>query len=233
MTEPARQLPLGIALRDDATLDNFLFYRDLMVVAEALQSSVSAGGERFIYLHGSEYSGRSHLLQGVCQLAEVGAALYLPLQDLLDIPPRELLDGVENRPLICLDNLDAIVGHQVWEQTLFHLCNRVLETSSRLVFSAGQAPRHLGVELPDLASRLAWGLVFQLPQADETEKLAILRFRADRRGLELSKEAASYIMSRAGRSMVALMNTLDELDRASLVHQRRVSIPFIKSTLKW
>ena len=39
------------------------------------------------------------------------------------------------------------------------------------------------------------------------------------------------MIQRLGRSMRELMNTLNELDKASITYQRRLTIPFIKKIL--
>ena len=135
--------------------------------------------------------------------------------------------------LVCLDNLDAVAGNKDWEQALFHLCNRARESECRLLFSAAVAPRELNVQLADLQSRLSWGVVMQLPEPGDEDKLEILCFRAHRRGLVLSPEVAAYILARASRSLTDLMQILESLDRESLVQQRQLSIPFVRQCLGW
>jgi DnaA family protein len=68
---------------------------------------------------------------------------------------------------------------------------------------------------------------------DDGERNAILCFRAARRGLHLSPEVASYILDRAPRSVSNLLEVLENLDKASLVEQRALSIPFVRKALKW
>jgi DnaA family protein len=70
-------------------------------------------------------------------------------------------------------------------------------------------------------------------QGTDEDKAAILQFRATRRGMSLSAEAATFIVSRAPRAMSQLLSILDQLDDASLVQQRVLSIPFVKQTLGW
>ena len=72
-------------------------------------------------------------------------------------------------PLLCLDNLSML-----WRATNFgkNRCliyfNRWKETSrGSLIMSATTAPRKLGLCLPDLASRLDWGVSFQLHELDD------------------------------------------------------------------
>ncbi len=233
MKNEAVQLPLAVHLRDDATLENFLFHATPGPLHAALKNQCSAEGEPVIFIHGGPGSGRSHLLQAACHQHAAGEALYLPLDELREMPPAELLADVENLVLVSLDNLDAVLGDPAWEEALFNLFNRARDSGCRLLFSANCAPRQLPVQLADLQSRLSWAVVFQLQEPVDEDKLRILQFRARRRGMSLSDEAGHYILARAARSLGELIGILDRLDRDSIVAQRQLSIPFIKSSLGW
>ena len=56
--------------------------------------------------------------------------------------------------------------------------------------------------------------------------------RAARRGLELSREAAAYLVHRLPRDMHSLCAVLDRLDEAALVAQRRLTVPFLREVLE-
>ena len=232
MGSSQQQLSLEVQLRDDATLDNFLASATVQPLIHALQRQLQPAGEDLIFLHGVTGSGKSHLLQASCHLAAANA-LYLPLADLGTYAPDEVLHGVETLSLVCLDDVDSVLGDENWELALFNLYNRALQHQCKLLLAGNAAPRALAVELPDLRSRLSWGIVYQLPQASDEEKAAILSFRAARRGLQLSAEVANYVVSRAPRAMQQLLELLDSLDKASLAEQRALSIPFVKQTLGW
>ena len=233
MSGEIAQLALPVHLQDEATLDNFLFSDDLLALRRLLEAQTGLEGEPSIFLHGPAGSGRSHLLQAACQALPTGEAVYLPLDQLHSMQPDHVLDGVEALARVCLDNIQAVAGAPDWEQALFHFSNRARERGCRLLISADAPPRQLKVGLPDLASRLSWGVVFQMPAPDDAGKLAILQFRAERRGFALEEDAARYILSRAPRSMAALMDVLEQLDQDSMALQRSLTIPFIKSRLGW
>lgn len=234
MSDPGqRQLPLPVQLRDEATFDNFLPAPGTQPLVAALREQAAGGGEAMIYIYGPEGVGKSHLLQASCQLAGAGRALYLPLRELAVHRPEEVVQGVEALDLVCLDDVDRVLGRADWELALFHLCNRARQRGCALLVAGNAAPRTLGVDLPDLRSRLAWGIVYQLAQACDEEKIAILQFRARRRGLSLSAEVCRYLVARSARDMEALLDLLATLDKASLVQQRALSIPFVKAVLGW
>jgi DnaA family protein len=226
------QLSLEVHLRDDATLDNFLALPKVQPLVAALQSQMDPAGEAVIYLYGPPGTGKSHLLQASCHVPGV-EAVYLPLSELKQYAAQDVLQGVENLDRVCIDDIHVVLGDPNWEQALFNLYNDARQRGCRLVVAAEAAPRALAVNLEDLRSRLSWGIVYQLAQAEDHDKAAILQFRASRRGLSLTPSVASYIVSRAPRAMEQLLDVLDLLDKASLAQQRSLSIPFVKEALGW
>lgn len=234
MTASTGQLTLGVSLQDDATFENFHAAADQQAL-QALQAfSRSTLDEPYIYLWGSPGSGRSHLLQAAChELQQQGAqAFYLPLTEVVDYGP-QVLEGLDDFDLVCLDDVQAIAARADWELALFHLFNRLRDSGRRLLVTADQAPAQLPLQLADLASRLSWGLIYQLQGLSDEEKLAALKLRAKRRGFALTDEVAQYILHRSPRDMRELFVVLERLDRASLSAQRKVTIPFVKTEMNW
>jgi DnaA family protein len=219
------QLPLRLALRDSATFDNFVPGENGAALL-ALQD----GGESFVYLWGGAGSGKSHLLQALCQWAGPTAA-YVDLNEVIGMDPA-VLEGLEAMNPLCIDAVQAVAGKPEWERALFHLYNRVRDGGARLVVAGGAAPGQLGITLPDLVSRLAWGPVFQLQPLDDEGKREALRRRARARGMDLSEEVAAYLLRRSPRDMHSLFALLDRLDRESLVAKRRLTIPFVRELLE-
>jgi len=213
-------------------MDNFFFFFRVQPLLNALHTQLTPSGEAIIYLYGAAGSGRSHLLQASCHLSHVDT-LYLPLSELRQYPPQEVLQGVERLGRVCIDDIHAVLGDASWELALFNLFNNARQQRCRLVITGDAAPRVLSVQLADLRSRLTWGIVYQLAQPDDADKAVILQFRATRRGLTLSPGLASYIVNRAPRAMSQLLEVLDRLDKASLAQQRALSIPFVKAALGW
>ncbi|MBD3671176.1 MAG: DnaA regulatory inactivator Hda [Gammaproteobacteria bacterium] len=220
------QLPLGIGLRDSATFENFhsADNREAML-------ALSEGREQFIYLWGPRGSGKTHLVQALCQQQADGGSpvAYLPLQEPGLVP--EMLQGMESMSLVVIDDIDAVTGQAPWETALFHLYNLMRDAGARLVVTANAAPAALPIALPDLASRLAWGLTLQLSANDDAAKLAILQARAHARGFELPTEVGQFLLKRCERDMESLIQLLEQLDLASLREQRKLTIPFVKTIL--
>src|SRR5258708_6496651 len=81
-------------------------------------------------------------------------------------------------------------------------------------------------------SRAAACVVYQLRELDDDGRIEALRLRAAQRGLQLPYETSEYLLKRMPRDMRSLFEILDQLDEASLVAQRRLTIPFIRDALE-
>lgn len=225
------QIPLRLRLDERADFDGFLPGPNLEPLS-LLQAFARGSGEPFVYLWGPGGSGKSHLLQAVCHLAHrQGAALsYLALKELLAHGPG-LLEDLDRLDLLCIDDIPAAAGLEEWERALFGLYNGVRQRGGRLLVSGDRPPAALDLELADLRSRLGWGLVLRIAPLDDADKERLLVHSARRRGMELSAEAARYLVSRHRRDLPALMAALDRLDELSLAARRRLTIPFIRRAL--
>lgn len=225
------QLPLRLRLDERADFETFVAGGNAEALA-LLQRFCQDFREPFLYLWGPVGSGKSHLLRAVCQRAhQLGQSpAYLPLRELLDLGPG-ILHDLERPDLVCIDDLDPIIGPPEWESALFSLYNRLRDAGRRLLVSAGRPPAGLGVALGDLGSRLAWGPALRLRPLQDADKQQLLIETAARRGLDLGPEAASYLLSRQPRDLRSLLAQIERLDELSLATQRRLTIPFIREHL--
>lgn len=228
------QLALNLRLRDASSFENYFVARNREAV-ERLQHgvrSVSSAPQTpasWLVLWGEPGTGKTHLLEAACRAAqEQGhAPLYIPLAGKKEFTTA-LLEDVEQVPLVCVDNVDAIAGDAAWEAALFALYERLRAQGGMLVLAARSGPAAIGLRLADLATRLSAGLVYQLQPLSDVEKIAALRLRAQRRGLEMTEEVANYLLTRFPRDMHSLFALLDRLDTATLAAQRRLTIPFLR-----
>lgn len=227
-----QQLALAIHLNYQATLADFCWGKNTLL-QQQLQRSLTQTDERFLYLWGDAGCGKSHLLQGACQAMSQKnqSVAYIPLT-LLKEWGHESIEGIEEQALVAIDDIDTIATDKAWEEALFHLYNRIHDNGKTILMISGkQAPAVSGIQLADLRSRLAWGLVFQVNELPDDLKMVALQQHAHKRGFNLSDSAALFLINRCARNMHDLYQILDRLDEASLEAQRKITIPFIKSTL--
>jgi len=201
-----KQLLLDIAPTPKPTLQNFVVGRNNEALHSLNQALNNIAEARFIYLWGARGSGKSHLLQA-CK--HVAAEKNLSLH---------IADDVHTL------NEDAQIA-------LFDQFNQLRASNGILITSGIAAPTQLGLR-DDLATRLAWGLVYQLHPLTDEEKSQALKTHAQERGMKLPDEVVDYCLRYLRRDLPTLMAVLEALDEWSLTEKKPVTVPLLKKLLQ-
>jgi DnaA family protein len=157
-------------------------------------------------------------------------ARYLPLADLLCFPPEQVLADAHLASVVAIDDMECIENDEGWQEPLFTLFNRCMESGVQLLVAASKAPAQLSALLPDLRSRLTSLTIFQLPHFSEEHIAALLRLRAEAAGITLSNEVLQYCALRLPRDAQKVVQFMEQLDRLSLAQSRPVTIPLIRES---
>lgn len=220
-----KQLTLDFARTPQPTLDNFIAGANGELLQNLRQLAARSARERFIFVWGRPGSGRSHLLKAtVAGLQRDGAAAcYLACSAGLEIAP-----GLERVDCVALDDVDRLDGDG--QLAAFDLYNALRERGGALLAAAAAPPAQLELR-EDLATRLAWGLVYQVHALTDDAKAQALADRAASRGFRLAPEVSDFLLTRARRDLPTLLATLDALDRYSLETRRPVTVPLARELL--
>jgi len=237
MTTSCQQTPtqysLDIALPKFATFETFIDSSDsqlLSVLKQLAQESLSEPHQYFLW--GSACTGKTHLLQAICnhQANTQQNAIYLPMKELIS-QQASLLNDMQQLDVLCIDDVDVVLGDEEWDRQLFFLINELRASNKSIVMTATVNPHEVMVSFPDLASRLVWGSVYKLNLLEDDDKSLAIQKHAKARGLDVSAEVCSFLLKRFPRDLSKLIGLLDKLDEESLVQQKKVTVPFVKSVL--
>lgn len=201
-----KQLLLDIQPQALPSLANFVVGKN----AEALHSLNQAlSGDthtRFIYFWGLDGSGKSHLLQAA-----------------------KIIAAEKKLHLICADDVHLLNDEA--QIRLFDTYNQVRAGDGILLATGNASPSQMGLR-DDLATRLAWGLTYQLHPLTDEEKAQALRTHAMERGMKLPDEVIDYCLRYLRRDLPSLMATLEALDEWSLTEKKPVTVPLLRKLLQ-
>jgi DnaA family protein len=225
-----KQMALDIGLHTTPTLDSFFAGPNSAALQHLkLWTTSQMPSPVPTYLWGESGSGKSHLLRAVqAELSNAGVSVGW-----LDADQNERLIFDEAWTAVLMDDVHLYNLEQ--QQLAFNWFVNALTPKSgspRWVLAAGMLPPADLKLRDDLRSRLGWGHVYGLQVLSDTERREVLRSEADARGLFLSDEVMSYMLSRFSRDLSSLMSLLDHLDQFALQTKRAITIPLIKSMLE-
>jgi DnaA family protein len=217
-----QQLTLDVAPLPQPSLRNFVEGGNAMVLSALRGLLEGPGKERRLCLWGGPGSGKTHLLRAC---AEAANGQFVACKE-----NQGALPSAATGALLALDDVDGLdASGQV---ALFNLVNRWgnTENAGVLLLSCSHPPAAAGLR-PDLATRLAQGLVLEVAALTDADKTAALRAHAGERGIELSAEVVHYLLTHMPRDLRALIGVLDALDRFSLQTHRPITVPLLRDVL--
>ena len=223
-----KQLLLDITPSPSPALDNFVpgHNRELLQTLD----EIIAGKERFVYLWGATGCGRSHLLQAVVAVAARNKlnAVYIKCSSADDM--NATFGTHVAADCVAVDDVKFL--NASGQISLFNLYNHIRdEGHARLLVSGPVAPAQLGLR-EDLVTRLGWGLVYQVHELTDDEMVRAMQKHAVRLGFDLPKEVSDYLLRHGQRDMPTLIETINALDRRSLVDQRQITVPLLCELLE-
>ncbi|TDK27429.1 DnaA regulatory inactivator Hda [Luteimonas aestuarii] len=227
MVTPVPQLPLALRYPPDQRFDTFVS-GDPTVPAH-LRAAVDGSHPGSLFIAGAAGTGKTHLLLAACAEADGTGrrAAYLPLASAVG-RLRDALEAMHANELVALDGVDAIAGRRDDEVALFDLHNRVHDAGGTMLYAARDIPDALPLALPDLRSRWQQCARITLPVLGDAARREVLRLRATRRGLQVDDAALDWLLRRVDRDLGSLTQLFDQLDRAALAAQRRITVPFLR-----
>ena len=201
-----KQLLLDIQPQALPTITNFVVGKNAEAMHSLNQALSGDASMRFIYFWGAAGSGKSHLLQAA-----------------------KIVAAEKNLSLICADDVHLL--DEEAQIRLFDTYNQI-RAGEGILFAAGNAaPNQMGLR-DDLATRLAWGLTYQIHPLSDEEKAQALKNHAAARGMKLPDEVIDYCLRYLRRDLPNLMATLEALDEWSLTEKKPVTVPLLRKLLQ-
>jgi DnaA-homolog protein len=218
------QLPLDLFEPEAPSFANFLVghNEELVTRLYSIASGEQLSGALSIW--GGAKTGKTHLLNSVflALLPKVNRAIMLRAVD--DFPENPFVDA----SLVIVDDADRL--SDVQQSWLFNAFNHVVGLGGLVIASGSSAPLTWPIR-DDLRTRLCSGLFFELHAAPQDELPTLLLEYAEKRGIHLSNEVLTYILTYSRRDVVELCQTIVGVDRLSLSLKRAVTIPLVRAYL--
>lgn len=202
-------------------------------------------GEAFnpLFLHGSVGLGKTHLMQSIAHRLrrnnpQVRIA-FLSCEEFINHFVGSLQQGsithfrerYRKVDVLIIDDIQLLSRKQRTQEEFFHTFNALRAANKQIVLSSDAPPG----EIPDLQERLVsrfkWGLVAEIENPCFETRVAILRRKADRIGIDLPDNIAHFIAEHVDRNVRELEGTLTHLHALAQLNGLPISLPLARQAL--
>jgi len=195
-----------------------------------------------LYIYSKQSLGKTHLLHAIGNEAMKKdpdkKALYLSAENIISNFEKTTPDGVKSfwgeeipPSFLLLDDIQAVVSETKTQQELLSLCSLFLESKRQLVVAASAPPSHIKNLLPQLRSRLEWGLMTEIKVPDQETKMKMVHQKAKQQGL-LFREDAQFFLASSTNDLKNLVRQIEKIKIHAPLYGNKIDISIVQSILE-
>jgi len=219
---PGPQVQSTLPLNPDYTFERFVRGKNNHLAYAASMAVAEAPGKAYnpLFIYGSVGLGKTHLLQAVGNFILSGGSSKAVVYTTSERFAIELINSIRNNTapsfrekyrridLLLIDDVHFLEGKEATQEELFHTFNELYGREKQIVLSSDRPPEELSGLQERLVSRFRWGLVADIQPPDLETRIAILREKANNRGIDVEDQILELIASRISSNVRALEGAL-------------------------
>ncbi|HEX8619570.1 MAG TPA: chromosomal replication initiator protein DnaA [Thermoanaerobaculia bacterium] len=197
-----------------------------------------------LFIYGGAGLGKTHLIQAIGQqMRELRPRLKIAYMS-ADTFVTELITSIRYDKMqsfrdryrsidaLLLDDIQFIAGKERTQEEFFHTFNHLYEAQKQIVFTSDRPPKEIPTLEERLRSRFEWGLTADIQPPDLETKVAIIRKKAEDKGLNVPQEVALFIAERVRSNVRELEGHLNKITVYASLAGKIVTIDLAKEALK-
>ena len=247
LPSPQKQKTLGL-FQPEYTFENFIVGRH-NELAHGAAFSVSQNTESPCYnplfIFGPSGLGKTHLLNAIGQSAFKKnpslKVLYLSAERFLN----EYVSALKRKEvalfrskyrkgcdLLLMDDIQMVTKGPSVQEEFFHTFNDLFDKKVPVVVCCDKPPGQIPGLQERIQTRLEGGLVVDISYPEFETRLAILKYKADKKEIPLSEASAVLIAQRCKSSVRELNGILNKIKMLSELREKKPSEEMVKNILK-
>jgi len=195
-----------------------------------------------LYIFSKWSLGKTHLLHAIGNEAMKkgpdNEAVYLSAESIISQFEKTSPDringfwGEEKAPrFLLLDDIQTIASHGESQKAFLSLCAPFLESDRQLVVAASAPPRQIKDLLPQLRSRLEWGLITEIKALDQKTKMKVIHQKAKQQGIEFHEDATFFLAS-STNNLKNLVRQIEKIKIHASLYGNKMDISIVQSILE-
>ena len=133
--------------------------------------------------------------------------------------------------VLIIDDVHEFAGKEKTQDTFFHIFNNLHQSGKQLILTSDKPPVELQGLEQRLLSRFKWGLSADLQAPDFETRIAILKHKVYKDGIELSDDVLEYIATHISDSIRELEGALISLLAQSTLNKKDITLELTKDMI--
>ncbi len=228
------------------TFDSFVPGSSNRLAFAAAQSVAETPGRAYnpLMIYGNSGLGKTHLLHAIGNYVQENypgrKVLYVSTETFLNdfiraIQTRTQLalhERYRENDVLLIDDIQFMETRgETFHEEIFHTYNALHGEGKQIVLTSDRSPRDLAGLQERFRSRLLQGLVTEIDQPDLETRIAILRSKSEREGIELPNDVAEWIAQRVRDNIRELEGSVTMLRAFANLRQEPISLDLAKAHL--
>ena len=176
-----------------------------------------------LFIYGESGLGKTHLLYAIAHAIHGQYPDYRIVYIRGDTFTNELIAAIRegrnqefrekyrSADVFLMDDVQFIAGRESTQEEMFHTFNTLYENRKQIVFTADRPPKEM-LKLEDrLKTRFEWGLIADIQPPDYETRMAIIKNKAIRMGVELPEAVLQYIAENITANVRQIEGTVNKI----------------------
>src|SRR6185503_13856214 len=113
--------------------------------------------------------------------------------------------------MLLIDDIQFIAGKESTQEEFFHTFNELRDKGKQIVLTSDRLPKDIPAIEQRLVSRFEWGMIADIQAPDVETRMAILRTKMEKKGVQISEDILFYIGENIQNNVRELEGALNRL----------------------
>jgi chromosomal replication initiator protein len=132
---------------------------------------------------------------------------------------------------LLLDDIDMLSGREKSQKELLDIFNSFYDSKKQIVLAGKKPPSQIPKLLPQLKSRLEWGLLSEIQVPDQKDKIRIIKKKAKGENLNLPDDVI-FFLANSTNNLKTLIQHIVSLETYASLYQRKIDMSTVKTIIK-
>ncbi len=137
----------------------------------------------------------------------------------------------ERCDVLLMDDIQVLGRGEAVQEEFFHTLNDFFEKGQQVVVASDRIPKDIKGLEDRIRTRLEWGLIADIQMPDIETRVAILRYKAEKKGIRLSDDVISHVARISKRSIRELEGNLNKVKMFSELQGLPIDMQLAKKVL--